>query len=349
MLPEPALLVLTGASGWFGRAFLHAIATDQAGLGALATNGEVRVLVPSPEDVRTVLDVLPSARVHLGDVTEPSSLERVFRNAAEATVVHAAGVIHPRRVAEFDRVNSAGTSAVLDAAEHAGVRRLVHVSSNSPFGVNAVRSDTFRHDEPYDPYLGYGRSKMMAELAVRAAHREGRLESVVVRPPWFYGPFQPLRQTTFFSLVRAGRFPLLGDGTQRRSMVHTDNLVQGVARAMRVRAAAGGAFWVADARPYEMREVVDTVKRALREEGYDVSPRQLHLPSAVGRVAERLDRTAQQHGLYQRELHVLGESDKTIACDITRTREVLGYQPAIELLEGMRGSIRWCAEQGVAL
>jgi nucleoside-diphosphate-sugar epimerase len=170
-----------------------------------------------------------------------------------------------------------------------------------------------------------------------------------VRPPWFYGPFQPLRQTTFFRMVRTGRFPLLGSGRQRRSMVYVDNLVQGVARAERVRRAAGDAFWVADARAYPMLEIVQTVKQALREEGYEVADRQVRLPAFAGRVAERIDGVLQSRGIYHQEFHVLGEMDKTIACDISTTTQVLGYQPAVELLEGMRRSIRWCREQGVEI
>ena len=104
------------------------------------------------------------------------------------------------------------------------------MSSNSPFGTNPHRADTFRNDEPYHPYFGYGRSKMQAELRVLDAVDAG-LDAVIVRPPWFYGPFQPARQTTFFTLVRTGRFPVIGDGRQRRSMVYVDNLVQGIVRA----------------------------------------------------------------------------------------------------------------------
>ena len=84
--------------------------------------------------------------------------------------------------------------------------------------------------EPYHPYYGYGRSKMQAELAVHRRDRAG-LDATIVRPPWFYGPFQPPRQTTFFRLVRAGKFPVVGDGDQRRSMVYIDNLVDGVIAA----------------------------------------------------------------------------------------------------------------------
>lgn len=351
MLDPPPITVVTGAGGWFGRAFLHGIAVGEGtstGLGPIARSGQVRALVQTPEDVAPVLEVLPTAQVHVGDVTDPGVLARLFVDATDASVVHAAGIIHPARVADFERVNVGGTRAVIDAARAAGARRLVHVSSNSPFGVNARETDVFRHDEPYDPYMGYGYSKMKAEQLVQRAH-DGGLETAVVRPPWFYGPFQPLRQTTFFRMVRTGRFPVLGSGRQRRSMVFVDNLVQGVARAERVTAAAGGAFWIADARPYPMLEVVHTVKAALRDEGYDVADRQVRLPALAGRVAQGVDGALQSRGIYHQEFHVLGEMDKTIACDISHSTEVLGYEPVVELLEGMRRSIRWCRDQGVEI
>lgn len=352
LLAPAETTIVTGGSGWFGRAYLSAIAADAdhvrlAESGPASPEGHVRVLVATPSDVEPVLEVLPRAEVQVGDVADMTAVSRLFEGAAGASVVHAAGVIHPAKVADFERVNLGGTCNVLDAARRAGARRVVHVSSNSPFGTNATVTDTFRHDEPYNPYLGYGISKMHAEQRVREYDDPAGLRTVVVRPPWFYGPWQPLRQTTFFRLVRTGKFPVLGDGSQRRSMVYVDNLVQGVARAERVVDAAGGAFWVADARPYPMSEIVSTVKQALAEEGFTVSTRQTRLPAIAGRVAERIDRVLQGRGVYAQQFHVLGEMDKTIACDISHTTAVLGYEPTVELLEGMQRSIRWCVERGI--
>jgi nucleoside-diphosphate-sugar epimerase len=189
---------------------------------------------------------------------------------------------------------------------------------------------------------------MQAELRVLDAVAAG-LDAVIVRPPWFYGPFQPPRQTTFFRMIRTGRFPVIGDGRQRRSMVHVDNLVQGIVRAELTRTPPGRGWWIADAEPYAVDEIVATVGRALAAEGYDVAPNRLRLPAVVGRVAERADAVIQRSGRYVQQVHVLGEMDKTIACDITAAREELGYEPAIALEEGMRQSIRWCREQGLEL
>jgi nucleoside-diphosphate-sugar epimerase len=346
----PALTIVTGGGGWFGRAYLAGIAAGGGDeLGPIERSGSVRVLVQQPADVEAVHQILPRAEIHVGDISDASVVDRLFADAQGASVVHAAGVIHAKKVADFERVNVGGTTNVVAAARSARVRRLVHLSSNSPFGVNPTPSDVFRHDEPFNPYMGYGKSKMLGEQRVVDAHDPDGLHTVVVRPPWFYGPWQPLRQTAFFRLVRTGKFPMLGDGTQRRSMVYVDNLVQGVALAERHPAAPGGAFWIADERPYPMREILATVKQALRDEGLDVADRQVRMPAFVGKVAERVDGVLQSRGVYHQEFHVLGEMDKTIACDISHSRQVLGYDPRVELREGMRRSIRWCLDQGVEI
>lgn len=337
----PATTVVTGGAGWLGQALLHRLVAD-------TTRRSIRVLVRTATEASTV-QIDPRIEAIVGDVADRAVVERLFDGAGPDTdVVHAAGVIHPARVAEFFTVNTEGTRTIVAVARAAGVRRLVHVSSNSPFGTNPHPTDVFRADEPYHPYYGYGESKMHAEQAVFAAVEQG-LDATVVRPPWFYGPYQPPRQTTFFRMVRAGRFPVIGGGRQRRSMVYVDNLVDGVLAAELTPQSRGRGYWIADARPYEVTEIVATVGQALRDEGLSVADGALRLPGFVGRLAELADGLIQRTGNYQQQLHVLGEMDKTIACDISRARTELGYEPTVELYGGMRTSIRWCLDQGMEL
>jgi len=123
--------------------------------------------------------------------------------------------------------------------------------------------------------------------------------------------------------------------------------VQGVLLAERVPAAAGNAYWIADAEPYALRDVLQTVRRALEAEGLSVSHRRpLSVPRIAGVVAEKLDAITQAAGRYVQVLHVLGELKDTIACDISRARKELGYEPAVSLYDGMRASVRWCLERG---
>lgn len=345
MIDAPDVTIVTGAAGWLGRALLDHLARDG---GPFHRPGTVRALVTSGDDARLVATHRGVEPV-VGDVRRPDGLRELFSGLTGVVdVIHTAGVIHPVRTDDFTEINARGTENVARACADHGVRRLVHVSSNSPFGANATATDTFRNDEPYAPYYGYGRSKMQAELRVLDAVAGG-LDAVIVRPPWFYGPFQPPRQTTFFRLVRTGRFPVVGDGRQRRSMGHVDNLVQGIVRAELTPTPPGRAWWIADARPYEINEIVATVGRALSAEGFDVQANTLRLPAIAGRLAERADAVIQRRGRYVQQIHVLGEMDKTIACDITAARDELGYEPTVALEAGMRQSIRWCLDQGLEL
>jgi nucleoside-diphosphate-sugar epimerase len=342
----PGTTVVTGATGWLGRALLAGL-TDRANP---RRRGCIRALVTSSAGAAELAD-LPGVEPVLGDVRTAAGLDRLFGTLprrGDVDVIHAAGVIHPSTTSDWIEVNARGTANVARRARACGVRRMVHVSSNSPFGTNPARDDVFRNDEPYDPALGYGRSKMLAELRLLDEVAAG-LDAVIVRPPWFYGPHQPARQTAFFTLVRRGRFPVIGDGRQRRSMVYVDDLVDGIVRAELVDCPPGRGWWIADSRPYELNEIVTAVRDALRSAGLDVAGRQRHVPAFVGRIAAVADAALQRRHRYVAELHVLGELGTTIACDISAARRELGYEPSVGLLEGMRRSVAWCLAEGMAL
>jgi len=334
-------VVVTGAAGWLGQNLVRALAAQPA-------RRRIRCLVHAPGDASLLEIIDPRIEVAVGDVRDPTVIDTLFEGVDGATVMHAAAVIHPaRQVRELFDVNVGGTQLVLDRARRIGARRFVHVSSNSPFGANATNAECFDEDSPFAPYMAYGRSKLEGEQLVQRSFDRGDLATVILRPPWFYGPFQPERQTQFLAAVRRGRFPLVGPGTQRRSMVYTGNLVQGVLLAECAPAAPGRAYWIADAEPYALRDVLRTVRDALEAEGLPASHRRpLPIPHVAGVVAAKLDGIAQAGGRYVQVLHVLGELKDTIACDIARARRELGYEPAVALLDGMRASIRWCLARG---
>jgi nucleoside-diphosphate-sugar epimerase len=112
----------------------------------------------------------------------------------------------------------------------------------------------------------------------------------------------------------------------------------------------GQAFWVADAEPYELREIFGGIREALAAEGLPVAGRSApSLPRFGAEVATRLDAVLQGLDRYVQPLHVLGELKDTIACDISAARTDLGYEPRVSLVEGMRRSIRWHRDRGDAL
>ena len=346
------LVLITGASGWLGRRLALAVAGGLPEVPALAAPASctLRCLVPSEADAARVRRVVPDAECVPGDLRDPDSLEEFTRGAEGAWLLHCAGVIHPRRVREFYAVNVEGTRALLALAGRRGVRRFVHVSSNSPLGCNPDPTHRFDETSPYRPYGHYGRSKKLAEDLVNEAGARGPHEVSIVRAPWFYGPGQPERQIRFFQMIEQGRMPLVGGGANLRSMVYVDNLCQGLLLCAGHAAARNQTFWVADRRPYPMREIVETVADVLEQDfGRTVRRRWQEMPGLVSELALLADRAIQGVGLYQQEIHVLSEMNKHIACTVAKAERELGYAPAIELREGMRRSIASLLEDGGSL
>jgi nucleoside-diphosphate-sugar epimerase len=348
MSEAPAALV-TGAPGWLGTRLVDALVRGLPGVPGLEgpSGRRVRCLVLRGSDPAPLERLGPSVDVLPGDLTDEASVDAFLADARGATLFHAAGVIHPTRgVRQFHEVNVRGTARLIAAAARAGVRRLIYVSSNSPVGTNAHPDELFDETAPYNPYMEYGRSKMLAEQAVRSADGEGGLETVVIRPPWFYGPGQPPRQGLFFTMIKEGRVPLVGSQS-RRSMAFIDNICQGLLLCERVDAARGQLYWIADRRPYPMTEVVDTIERVLeRDFAIPVAHKRIRLPAVVSDFAWVADKTLQSVGLYNQKVHVLSEMSRTIACHIDKARRELGYDPKIELEEGMRRSVGWMLERG---
>jgi len=345
---SPSILI-TGALGWLGKRLCRLLAEGEYNL-PLGGLPAIRCLVLPGQDPSALRALGPHVGVVPGDLRQPADCARFLENSAGAVLIHTAGVIHPRRVREFYEINVQGAVNLLAAAKTAGIRRAVMVSSNSPLGANPHPDHLFDECSPYHPYRHYGRSKMLMEQAVLTAFQAGALETVIVRPPWFYGPDQPPRQTLFFRMVKAGRALLVGSGENLRSMAYVDNLAQGLLLAATHPAAAGQIYWIADRRPYAMRQIIDTIERLLEEEFHiPVAHRRLHLPGIASTAAAAADALLQAAGLYQQKIHVLSEMNQTIACSIQKAERELGYHPQVSLEEGMRRSIQWCLEQGIVI
>src|SRR6185503_8597426 len=163
----------------------------------------VRCLVLPGQDAAPLRKISDRIEIVTGDIRNAADCARFCEDARGAVLFHTAGIIHPRKISELYEINLQGSINVLDAAITGGVRRAVVVSSNSPCGCNPRPDHLFDEEARYHPYMNYGKSKMQMELAVK--ERQAKIETVIVRPVWFYGPNQPPRQSLFFQMIRQGK------------------------------------------------------------------------------------------------------------------------------------------------
>jgi nucleoside-diphosphate-sugar epimerase len=311
-------VLVTGASGLLG--------------GAVA-----RVLVARGEDVRT-LQRRPSgvagAQDVAGSLTDPDAVARAV--AGVDGVVHlAARVSLAGPPAEFDAVNVGGTSLLLDAAERAGVRRFVQVSSPSVahagaslIGVGAGPAD------PAHARGDYARTKAAAELLALDRDGRGGMAVVAVRPHLVWGPGDTQLVERVLDRAARGRLPLLDHGAALIDTLYVDNAADGIAAALdRARDVHGRAYVLTNGEP---RTVADLLTGICRAAG--VRPPGWRVPAAIARTAGGLVETVWRlrPGTDEPPMtRFLAEQLSTAHWfDQRATRAELGWTPSVGLDEG---------------
>jgi len=211
-----ANVLVTGASGFIGRHLTEAL---------VARGDRVTCLVRDEANAKRI----GSANVQLrfGDVTRPDSLAAAIEG--QSVVYHVAGVMQPRRTADFYRVNTEGARNVASACAAAGQPPvLAYVSTQAAAGPARGGRPVTERDPPR-PVCHYGRSKLAGEEAMRAFAR--RVPITIVRPAAVFGDgdrgFLPFFQTLKrFGAGATPVWPTLGI-----AVIHVADLVDLMIRA----------------------------------------------------------------------------------------------------------------------
>jgi nucleoside-diphosphate-sugar epimerase len=209
------IALVTGGSGFVGRALIQALVARGDTVRALARSDA------AAENVRAL-----GASVVRGDLDSASALADGARGAD--VVFHSAAVVTDwGDPAEFHRVNVDGTRRVIEAARAAGVRRLVHVSTEAVLadGKPIIRADETR-PRTTNPVGLYPLTKGLAEEVVQAANGPA-LATVIIRPRLIWGRGDTSLLPRIAQAVRDGKFAWMGGGRFLTSTCHVDNVVEG--------------------------------------------------------------------------------------------------------------------------
>jgi UDP-glucose 4-epimerase len=296
------------------------------GGGGFIGSNLVRELLERGSDVRVLDNFSTGNRANLGGLDvevvegELRSYERVHNAVRGVDVVFHLGALGsvPRSVQDpltSNAVNVDGTLNVLLAARDEGVRRVVFSSSSSVYGPR--RQLPVSEDLPPDPISPYGVAKLAAErYTVSFSRVYESFETVVVRYFNVFGPRQsPFSQYAaviplFVTAIDSGRpITIFGDGEQRRDFTYVSNVVDGTIRAAEAQGASGRIFNVAASAPATVNDVAAAIGETL---GKPVEKR--FEPPRVGDIRDSW-------------------------ADVSAAREVLGWEPAVGLEEGLRRTI----------
>ena len=246
----------------------------------------------------------------------------VARRAAEGCefVLHQAAIPSvPRSVKDpltSNRANVDGTLNMLLASRDAGVKRLVFAGSSSAYGDTPTLP---KHEQmPTNPLSPYALQKVIGEEYLRMFTRLYGLETVAIRYFNVFGPRQDPSSpysgviSVFATALLENRPPtIFGDGNQTRDFTYVANVVDGVLRACESPRASGEIINVATGGRISLNELFHEMRKLV---GGTITP--VYQESRKGDVRDS-------------------------QADITKARELLGYEPIVSFEDGLRKTIEW--------
>jgi UDP-glucose 4-epimerase len=300
MNPSP-LIALTGATGFIGRHLLS----------ELPKRGyRVRVLLRRPSEVPP-----GAASAVIGDIASPHNMAAALRDVD--MVIHSAGLAHAMSgwpEDDYRAINTEGTLNLARAAERAGVKRFVFLSSIRAQS-GPVAEAVLTEDQEPRPTDAYGRSKLEAEKGLS----DLGLDWAALRPVLVYGPGVKGNMAALMALAQS-HWPLpLGGLKGRRSLLSLDNLTAAVDTVLRAQGPLRRPFIVADPEPVTVPEIIAALRKGLGR-----GPGLVPVPSFLLRGAAALTGRGEA---YRRLAGSLVASPAALTA--------LGWQPPVATRDGL--------------
>jgi nucleoside-diphosphate-sugar epimerase len=315
---------ITGASGFIGRAL------------------DVRLRDRGDEVCGVDFTADPDRGIVAGDVSKPGSWQQALGGCD--LVLHTAAIVSNAVTLDAAwRVNTVGTRNVIDAAMAAKVKRFVYVSSIRAFGDLGLPDDV-TEDYPVKPDGNpYVDTRIATEQVVLAAHGARQISATIVRPGDVYGPGSRPWTLIPLDLISKNRFVLPAMGKGIFSPVYIDDLVDGILLAAQSPKAVGQIFTLSGGVGVTCKEFFAHHYEWLGKRGPAVVPTAVALALAEGvsgaakalRIETETNPTAVRY------------FTRTGTYSIEKARRLLGYEPQVDLAEGMARTKAWAAAQGL--
>jgi nucleoside-diphosphate-sugar epimerase len=256
--------------------------------------------------------------------------------AGQEILFHVAGWVGKGSYEDAYRVNVTATENVLRRAAATGVKRVVHLSSVGAYG--PPHRDMMDEEHPIDLEQEdvYGRSKAAGELSVRKLAAELGLEVVIIRPAMVYGPRAYSWTLGLYRMVKKGVPVLFGKGDGHSHPVYIDNLIDGIMLAAVHPNAAGEAFNFCD-RPVNWHTWWNYY-------GQMAGRKPRRIPLWIAKIFAVLSDTFKLKLPLSRVR--LKYYARKLVFPIEKARRLMGYEPRIDLDEGMKRAEAWLREEG---
>ncbi|MBN1955094.1 MAG: NAD-dependent epimerase/dehydratase family protein [Anaerolineae bacterium] len=297
--------LVTGGAGFLGCALSNRLS---------AAGHHVRVIDDLSAGDPGRLD--PGVLFTRGDVLDRPKLWTLLQDVdcvyhLAARVLVSESILYPR---QYNEVNVGGTVSVMEAMRDAGVQRVVFASSGAVYGEQAHQP--VREDQPPNPQSPYAVSKLAAEHYVRTIGALWGIETVSLRIFNAYGPGQnlppshpPVVPRFIQQALRGGSLVIFGGGAQTRDFVYVDDVVEALVASATTAGVDRRIVNIGSGRETSVNDLAVLVARVT---GQEVEV--LRSPAGSGGVSR-------------------------LCADVSLARQTLGYQPRVDLPEGLRRTL----------
>jgi len=300
--------LVTGGAGFIGSHIAEALVArgDRVRVLDNLSTGHLANMASFREGIEFIqADLLAASSV----AKAVRGVDCVFHHAALASVP-----LSVERPLDVHAACATGTLILLDEARHAGVRRVVYAASSSAYGDQPAKIK--RETDLLAPLSPYAAAKLAGELYCQAFTATYGLETVALRYFNIFGPRQDPNSPysavipLFINAMLAGKQPVsYGDGLQSRDFCYLSNVVKANLLSADAPGVSGRVFNIASGESTDLLTLLEVLNRLL-----DINIKPLHELPRPGDVRES-------------------------RADIAQARRWLGYEPKIDLEEGLRCSI----------
>ena len=319
-------ILITGASGFIGSFIVEE---------ALRRGFDTWAAVRSSSSRQFLTD----ERIHFIELDLSSEQQMIQQIGSHHFdyVVHAAGVTKCLDKEDFYRINTEGTQHLVNAllSLRMPLRRFVYISSLSVMGA-------IREQQPYTEILESDHpqpSKLETERWLETAP----IPYIILRPTGVYGP----RERDYFMMaksIKAHTDFAVGYRRQDITFVYVTDVVQAVFLALE-KGKKGRKYFLSDGNVYQSSTFSNFIRRELGNPWWIRITAPLWLLRIITACGERIGHlTGKVTALNNDKYNIMRQ--RNWRCDITPACEELGYEPKVQLEEGVRRSIKWYQENG---
>ncbi|MCU0285917.1 MAG: NAD-dependent epimerase/dehydratase family protein [Acidobacteria bacterium] len=321
-----SIYLVTGVNGFIG---------SHTARRVLKEGHNVRGLVRSTSNLDYIKDL--DIELVYGDVCRMEILEKAAQGVEQ--VIHTAGLAKDwGNYDDFHKVNYQGTCNLVQAAEKAGVKRFVHISTTAihGFGFRAITEDYSMADK----LNYYAETKKMAERWLFQFARGAKIEVVGLRPGNVYGPDDHTFIDKYLNAIYTGKFSYVNNGRSLTCPVYIDNLVEAIWLACHSEAAVGEVFFITDGLEITWKEFTDKLAEALQ-----VKKPQFSIPYGFG-----YSLAVMAEGIYKLlrikegpliTKYRVGNGGLDYHFSIAKAQKLLNYRPLVGLDEAVKKTAQW--------